>query len=151
MLKKYKFVGEKKKVGNSMLQQIQYTRSFAGIRAGQMGGWLESEHNLSHDGNCYISEDSYVFENARVEDNAIVKHVSMVKGNAKIQENAKIETSVIGADTIITNDSWILNSAIEIFESLNQKKQGVLGSSKIVRTSIVATGAILVLKLKAKN
>lgn len=151
MLKKYKFVGEKKEVQNTMLQQIQYTRSFAGIVAGQMGGFVEGEHNLSHEGNCFISEGSFVFGNARVTDDAIVKGVSMVKDNARVQEKSKIENSIIGADTIIMNDSWILNSAIQIFESTRQEVYGVMGSSKIVGSSIVATGAIFGSRIENKN
>lgn len=149
--KKYRFTGYSKYFGNVFLHQIQYIKRFGRVSPGQLGGWIESEENLSHEGLCYISKNSIVKGNARVEDDAIVKDLSIIKDNAKIQGKAKVEKSFIGADTIIISDSWVLNSDIQIFESINQERHGILGSSKIVGCSIVATGAIFNSQIENKT
>jgi hypothetical protein len=49
---KYEFTGETKIVGGVTLKRIRALIDFPfpSIRAGTLGGWLEYEHNLSHEG-----------------------------------------------------------------------------------------------------
>jgi hypothetical protein len=53
---KYEFTGETKIVGGVTLKRIRALIDFPfpSIRAGTLGGWLEYEHNLSHEGNCWV-------------------------------------------------------------------------------------------------
>ena len=52
------------------------------IRKGDKGGFVQSENNLSQEGNCWVFDDSIVFENAKVYDNAIIKGYSIVQNNS---------------------------------------------------------------------
>lgn len=58
------------------------------IRAGDLGGFVESEENLSQEGECWVAADAVVYDQAKVSDNALVTdeaHVNcgaIVKGSA---------------------------------------------------------------------
>lgn len=43
-----------------------------GVRAGDLGGWVESEHNLDHEGACWVYGSAHVYGSARVSDSARV-------------------------------------------------------------------------------
>lgn len=58
------------------------------IHNGDLGGWVESEENLSQDGSCWVSDEAEVYGNARVKDNARVMSYAIVRGSAEICENA---------------------------------------------------------------
>ena len=58
-----------------------------------LGGYVESEANLSHDGNCWVSEEAMVYGRARVLDNAHVMDHSKVCDYAIIRENAIVSGS----------------------------------------------------------
>ena len=64
------------------------------IKAGDLGGFVEKESNLSHDekawvsGNAEVSDDAEVSGNAWVYDNAKVYGDAKVTGDAKVSGNA---------------------------------------------------------------
>jgi NDP-sugar pyrophosphorylase family protein len=66
------------------------------IKAGDLGGFLESENNLSHDGDCVVlddaavSGDALVYGNAKVSDNARVCGNVRVSGDAAVFGNARV-------------------------------------------------------------
>ena len=70
--KKYEFTGETKKFLGRTLKRIKR------ISDGVIGGWIESEENLSHEGWCFI------YDEARVYDEAIVCDEARVCGKAKV-------------------------------------------------------------------
>ena len=61
MEKKYILTEETKEVGGRILHRIQAVRDFDAVQKGDLGGWVESEENLSHDGNCWVFGDGRVF------------------------------------------------------------------------------------------
>ena len=73
-----------------VLYRIKAVRSFGDVRKGDLGGYIESEDNLSHEGNAWIKDNAFVFENARVSGDALVYDIAEVYNNACISENAKI-------------------------------------------------------------
>ena len=65
-MKKYEFTDETKKSCGKILHRIRAIRSFNGVKKGQLGGFIESENNLSHDGNAWICSNAEVYGNVRV-------------------------------------------------------------------------------------
>ena len=60
MRKKIDITDEKKMVALSdgterTVYRIKALRDFGDVKTGQLGGWIEKESNLSHDGNCFQS------------------------------------------------------------------------------------------------
>ena len=66
------------------LYRIRALRDFGAVHAGDVGGYIECERNLSQDG------DAWVCDNAWVSDNALVSGDSWVSGNACVCDNARV-------------------------------------------------------------
>ena len=88
------------------LYRIQALKDFGNVKAGDLGGFIESTSNLSKRGSCWVYDDGAVFcdakvygdakicDNADVYDNARVYGKAKVSGNAKIYDNAKVSGRV---------------------------------------------------------
>ncbi len=55
------------------------------VKKGELGGYIQKEENLSHEGDCWIFEDSEVRGNARVEGNARLVGRTLVRDNAVVK------------------------------------------------------------------
>ncbi|MEZ3506167.1 MAG: hypothetical protein K1W10_04335 [Lachnospiraceae bacterium] len=72
-MKKYEFTGEMKKTGlfgNITVKRIRATAKFGGVEEGDLGGWIETEENLSHERNAWVYSNAEVYGNAKVYGNA---------------------------------------------------------------------------------
>ena len=98
-MKKYEFTGETKTVsflsGDVTLHRIQAITSFASVVAGELGGWIEKEENLSHKGNAWVSENAAVYGDAVVSGNAWVSENAVVRGNAEVSGNAMVRKNAV--------------------------------------------------------
>ncbi len=90
MQKKFALTNETRVFGNHTLYRIKALKDFADVKAGTLGGFIENEDNLSHDGNCWVYDKACVYNNAHVSDHATVCDYASVFDNAKIEGNAKI-------------------------------------------------------------
>ncbi len=82
--KKYEFTEETKVICGRKLHRIRALRDFNDVKAGDLGGFIEKEENLSHEGN------RWVYNNAKVYDNAEICGNAEIHGNAEIYGCAKI-------------------------------------------------------------
>ena len=87
--KKYEFTGVTKETWAGTLHQIRAIRDFGNIEAGDIGGWIEKEENLSHDGDCWVFGDADVFGDARVFGDADVFGDAVVYGNVVVTTTVK--------------------------------------------------------------
>ena len=55
------------------LFRIKALISFGSVDAGDLGGYIYTENNLSQEGNAWVSDDAKVYGNAEVYGNAIVQ------------------------------------------------------------------------------
>ena len=60
------------------------------VKAGQLGGWVESEDNLSQKGKCWVSGNAKVYGGAKVYEDASVMGQALVFDNAKVYGGAAI-------------------------------------------------------------
>lgn len=68
-MKKYRLLDSDTKVffGRTLFR-IQALNSFGNVQEGDLGGYIEKEKNLSHDGNAWVYNNAQVFDEARVFD-----------------------------------------------------------------------------------
>ena len=90
MKKKYELTDETIMVNGHILHRIKALKDFADVNEGDLGGFVESEDNLSQDGNCWIYDEAKVFENAKVFDDACVYERAKVFDDACVYERAKV-------------------------------------------------------------
>ena len=83
-MKKYELTKETKTIGRVTLYRIKALRSFGNVKAGDLGGFVEKEENLSHKGNSWVYGNAEVYGNAKVYGNA------WVYGNAEVCDNAEV-------------------------------------------------------------
>ena len=60
------------------LYRIKALVSFGVVVAGQLGGYVESERNLSQSGNAWVSDDAQVYGDARVYGDAWVRSCAVI-------------------------------------------------------------------------
>ena len=116
--KKYELVKSESIVHNGRtLYRIRALREFTisrgvAIKVGDIGGFVESENNLSQEDICWIFDDAKVYENAIVSDTAWVFGNAKIYGNAKICEKAQIYGNAeVKGDACICGSSLVCNVA----------------------------------------
>ena len=115
---KYKLTKVTKIVFGVTLHQIQSLQDFWHIKSGDLGGWVESEKNLSQFCNAWVSGNAMVFGNARVYGNARVfgdawvSDDATVSGEAWVYGNARVfgKARVYGNARVFGN-AWVFGKA----------------------------------------
>ena len=90
MDKKYKLTSETCMSRGHTLYRIQALIVFGNVTAGNLGGFIEFESNLSQVGNCWVSDNARIFGKARVDEDAQVYGNARVFGDAHVSENARV-------------------------------------------------------------
>ena len=86
MKNKYELTDETINLCGITLHRIRALRDTpsAGVKSGDLGGWIEKESNLCQNGNAWVYGDAWVYDNARVYDTARVYDNAWVYGDAKV-------------------------------------------------------------------
>ena len=94
------------------LFRIKALISFGSVEAGELGGYVAKEGNLSHEGNAWVYDNARVYGNARVSDNARVYGNAEVYGNAWVYGDARVygDAEVCG-DAEVYGDAWVYGNA----------------------------------------
>lgn len=148
MKKKYELTDETKQIGNTTLYRIRALRDFSKVNAGYLGGFVEGEHNLSHDGDCWVYEEACVYESGCVLDNAqvfgrskvygnaVVRHDARVYGWAKIYDYAQIEcTASVSFRASVSDNAFVYDNAQVRGSAEIGGQARVRGSAIVVGTS----------------
>ena len=88
-MKKYELTNETKIVDGVTLYRIKALRDFGNVKKGDLGGFVEKEDNLSHDGNCWIYNNACQYGNSRRTDNAKSFHNVKSFGNSQQSGNSE--------------------------------------------------------------
>lgn len=89
-MKKYELTNETKVVFGTTLYRIRALIAFGNVSVGDLGGWIENESNLAHDGNAWVYDNARVSGDAWVYGNAWVYGDAEVYGNARVYGNAEV-------------------------------------------------------------
>ena len=130
MSKKYKLTDETINLNGVTLYRIEALKYFGEIKKGDKGGFIESENNLAHEGDAWVSDnahvygDACVFDNAQVYGNTFISGYAQVYGDAFVYGNAWLydNTRVCGyarvadnarvyGDANVCDDSSVFGSA----------------------------------------
>ena len=99
-------------VGGDTLYRIRALKDFRDICAGDLGGYIKEEHNLSHDGNAWVGGNAYVFGNARVYENAQVDDSARVYGSAHVSGNAYVfDCALVQDNARISGNVYVRDKA----------------------------------------
>lgn len=104
------------------LYRIKAVKDFGDVKAGDLGGWLESENNLNHSGCCWVYNEAKVYGNAQVYCDAKIYNIAEIFGNAEVYCNAKVRNNaMIFGNAIVRGDAEVFGQAqvyndVRIFE-----------------------------------
>jgi carbonic anhydrase/acetyltransferase-like protein (isoleucine patch superfamily) len=101
MDKKYELSAQAVELGGVTMHRIRAVRDFGTVKSGDLGGFVESERNLAHDGNAWVSGD------ARVSGNAMVSGDALVSGDARVFDNARVS-----GDALVFDNAWVGGDAL---------------------------------------
>ena len=105
-MKKFELTTESITFLGRTLFRIKALISFGNVKAGELGGYIEKEGNLSHEG------DAWVCDNARVYGDAWVCGDARVYGDAWVCDNAWVcgDARVYG-DARVCGNAWVCDNA----------------------------------------
>ena len=123
-MKKYELTSETKVIDGAEVHRIKALDSFGSVKRGELGGWIESEKNLSQYGDAWVVGNAMVSGNATiggnatvsgdagVRDNATVGGNATVSGNAWVRGNAWVSgNATISGNATVSGDAWISGNA----------------------------------------
>ena len=89
-MKKFELTTDKIKSNGVTLHRIKALIDFGDVKAGEWGGYVEKETNLSQYGGAWVYTHAQVYGNAQVFGQALVYGNAQVFGNARIFDYARI-------------------------------------------------------------
>jgi len=137
---KYTLAEETKTVSGHTLHRLKALKDFAYARAGQLGGWIETEKNLSGPGDAWVTAEARVFGDAQVFGDALVFGDATVSGNACVSGNARVGDRV-----------WIFEAAWVTGDALVSGKARVSGHARIEDSAWVGDHAWIAGKVRVSG
>ena len=119
MVKKYE-LGEEREIDGIKMRRVVALVVIAshGVSPGDVGGWVESESNLSHSGEAWVSGDAQVSGKAWVSGDAQVSGKARVSGEALVYGKARVygEARVSGkarvyGEALVSGKAWVFGEA----------------------------------------
>ena len=130
--KKYGLTNETIEIDGHILHRIRALKDFSNVKKGDLGGFIESEENLSHKGDCWVYRNAKVYGDAEVYDDAKVYYKAVVYGNAKVYENARVcDFAGVYDDAIICGNTWVSGNA-QVYDNAE-----VFGRAKVYENASV--------------
>lgn len=115
---KYELTDE---TNGSGLRRIRALRDIPryGVKEGDLGGWVESEGNLTQEGDCWVFDKARVSDTALISGDARVFDNAQVFGNTRVFDNAQVcDTALIYGDAqvcgnaLIYGNAWVFDNAL---------------------------------------
>ena len=94
------------------LFQVVALRDFGFFMKGDKGGYIESEANLSHGGNCWVYEDARVFDDAQIFGNAQIFGKARVFDKARVFGKARVfDKARVSGAAWVSGTAWVFDNA----------------------------------------
>ena len=116
--KKYELTDDTMVIGGCTLHRIRALRSFGNVIRGELGGFIQSEANLSHAGEAWVHDDAAVYNNARVMHNAQIRaharvsDIAHISGHASVTDNALVtNAALMEGNALVFGDALVFGAA----------------------------------------
>ena len=94
------------------LYRVKALKDFGHVKKGDIGGYVQSEDNLSHEGYCWVHGNAIIYDNARIYGNAQISDCAVIDGNVRIYGDSEIwDYAIIRDNALIYGDSVISGNA----------------------------------------
>ena len=114
-MKKYELTTETMSLPSGLiLHRIRALSNFGNVKAGDFGGWIESENNLSREEHAWVGDNAkvyggaYIVNNALVSENASVCGEALVCGKAVVRDNARVcDNAVVRGGALVCDKAEV--------------------------------------------
>lgn len=132
-MKKYELTNEIKNLPSGVvLYRIRALKDFADVKAGDLGGFVQKESNLTQDGDAWVHHDAEVFGDA------------IVGGGAKVLDSAKVYGSAIVCGRAWVNDNAEVFGGAEVCDDARVCDNAkVFGSAAVGGFAVVLDNAVV--------
>ena len=114
------------------------------VKAGDLGGLVASEGNLSQEGTCWIYDNAIVSGNAIVSDNARVYDNAHVYDNAIVSDNARVHgNAIVSGSTRVSGKARVSGNAIVTGSTRVSGKARVSGNARVSDNARVSGNTII--------
>lgn len=162
--KKYELTNESMKLPNGVtVYRIRALRNFADVKEGQLGGFVQSEYNLSHAGSAWVFDDAKVFDKARVIENAkvgkdatvfdaaIIGKRAIVSGSANVYKNAIVCNHALVTDYASVGGRAIIKDEAIVSDRASVEGKAIIGMhSRVGGNTVVGDEAEILTKSTVK-
>ena len=114
-MKKYELTTEILQYAGYTLHRIKAVKNFGSVKAGELGGWIESEENLSQADNAWVYNNAKVFDKARVYGDAAVSDDATVCGYAIVSDNARVYDNAEVSDYVEVFENAIVFGHAKVY------------------------------------
>ena len=129
-MKKFELTTDRIEENGTALYRIKALIDFGDVKAGDFGGYVEKEENLSQSGNAWV------YGNAWVCDNSSVSGDAHVFGNAWVCDNARVS-----GDAHVYDDAHVFGNAWVFEDALVSESAFVYGNARIYSDAKVSGNA----------
>lgn len=126
-MKKYSLIESDRSNEKQKLYQIQALKTFTTsngtkVKEGDFGGFISGEHNLSHEGNCWVANNAEVWDQPCVSENAYLGGFSSLSDQVQLYGNAKVIRGEISGNVKIYDNAKVavkggIKDEVEIFDN----------------------------------
>ena len=115
------------------LYRIKALKDFNDVKNGDIGGYIQSENNLSQLAACWIYDNAVVIgkaivcDNARVHNNAQVCGKAKVWGNAIVRDNARVLVNARVLCNAVIQDNAAVRGEVRIFDNVIVRDNVIIG------------------------
>ena len=136
--KKYELTDESIKRLGVTLYRIRALRDFGNVKKGALGGFVQSEANLSHYGDSWVYSDAKVFDRARVIENGKVFYKAEVNGKAIVSKNSRVDYKAhVCGKAILSDFAYVNGEARVCGQAFIKDYATVRGDARIDGNAIV--------------
>lgn len=110
MSRKYVFENEEQKRKQGVVYRIRALVDIPlhGVKAGDLGGFIESDKNLSHQGNAWVADEAVVMGKGGITGDVLVKDTAVVR-NSTLAGHAVVEGEALVEECDIEGDSHVFS------------------------------------------
>lgn len=109
-----------------------------GVWAGDIGGWVEKESNLSQDGEAWVAGNAIVWDNAIVRDNAYVRDNAIVCGSASVEDDGYVaDNALVRDNAYIEGNSQVYGYALVGDSATVTDSASVSGEATVGGTAVI--------------
>ena len=127
-----------------VLHRIRALKNFNDVKTGDIGGFIQTEYNLSQEGNCWIYDNAMCMDNAKCTDDSKMFDRSCMCGNSRMYDNSEMyDNSRMYNNAMMRDNSKMYNNAMMCDNSKMYNNSKMCDNSSLYGNAKISDNTIL--------